>query len=128
MLWIGRRQPLGDQVGEQVRLLKAALDPDRNHDVKAPGAGGLDEGDQPELVEQALQPKCGAPHQVEVVVRRVEVEHDLVRLLRVIDLREPDVSGDQVVVCQVDERSGIVDTGVGDRATPVQVHCRSGNP
>ena len=92
------------------------------------GAGGLDERDQLQLLEQRLQREGGFTNEAEVFVRWIEVEHHLVGLVGLLDAREPDVHRHHVVLGQVDESRRIVDYGVRDSAAPLEIERRALDP
>ena len=109
-------QHLGGATGEVAHVVERGPASQRGPDVNALGAGHLSEGREAELVEQLARPSGRTANGAEVAARRrVEVEHQAVRLLDAIRAREPDVRGNAVLPYQVDERVGVVDRDVGDR-------------
>jgi hypothetical protein len=54
----------------------------------------LHEARQIELVEQGLEPHGGPLHLAEVIVRRIEIEHETIRLMRFVGSRQREMECD----------------------------------
>jgi glycine/D-amino acid oxidase-like deaminating enzyme len=82
----------------------------RHVDVQSLAAGRLDEGRQAEFAfEQVPQRERGLPDLVELVgIRRVEIEHQLVRVLEPAEPAEKDMQLNAGLVSQVDQGGGLV--------------------
>ena len=95
-LGLGLTEDARQHLAEGARLLVRALSAQRDQDVQARGAAGLDEAGQADLVAQAAghlrAPDEGAHLGVEVGRARVEVERSYEQPLRVL---RPDVEEDR---------------------------------
>lgn len=84
-------EQFGDVVGEAAYVVEGRPAVEGHDDVEAARAGRHHERRQVELVEQLVQAQCGRADQGEVVARRIEVEHEPVRMVRPVRLRQETV-------------------------------------
>ena len=107
---------LGERGGEGADLLERRAALERHPDVEPARPGGLEEGHEAALLEQVAGRARGALDLGEVVVGRIEVDHQPVGMVDPIGAREPDVEGQAGLVGEVGERRRIARQHVLDLA------------
>jgi len=103
-----------DLVGEPPDLVKVGPPPDRNRHVGAPGPREHNEGPKAEVIQKLSQGQRSLPDRTELIVRRVQVENEPVRLPGPVEPAQPGVDGNGVEVDQVDQGRGVVNRRMGD--------------
>ena len=111
--WVLRLEPTRHALGQLVGLGERVAARDRDEDVDSVGAARLHVRAQLERVERFPDEVRDANRLHEAVprLRRVEVEDDVVRPVRLVDARIPGVHVDAVHLHHPDDRCRLVDDG-----------------
>ncbi len=113
---ISRDQHPGDAAGEGAGRVRVRPAIERHRHVDPLPACGLGERWQSQLVQQQPEREGGHAGVLEVIARRIEVEDHLVRVIRTVRTRQPDMWGDARLVRQVHQRRGFLAHELVNRA------------
>jgi hypothetical protein len=109
--------------GKGARLLEKGAAIERSNHMQAARTGGLHVRGELDFPEQFPECARGVADRPDVAPGRIEVEDQLIGVVELVDPREPDVRRDAGLVCQVDERLGVLDHDVLDAAAALALHA-----
>jgi hypothetical protein len=111
-----RHEHAPDRIRESRDAVHRRLAVERDDDVEALAAGGLDPRRQPQFVQQIAQSEGGGAHRRGVLLRRIEIEDADIRVVQTGYARDPDMLRDGVLVGDPHQRPLVRDHRVMQEA------------